>query len=31
VLAMNGELACESAPGKGATFAFRLPRAIVQH
>jgi two-component system sensor histidine kinase/response regulator len=27
VLAMNGELACESAAGSGATFAFRLPRA----
>jgi len=27
VLAMNGELACVSAAGSGATFAFRLPRA----
>jgi two-component system sensor histidine kinase/response regulator len=27
VLAMNGELACESAAGNGATFAFRLPKA----
>jgi len=27
VLAMQGELACESTPGNGATFAFRLPRA----
>jgi len=27
VLAMNGELACESTPGTGAIFAFRLPRA----
>jgi two-component system sensor histidine kinase/response regulator len=27
VLAMHGELACESTPGNGATFAFRLPRA----
>jgi len=27
VLAMQGELACESSPGNGATFAFRLPRA----
>ena len=26
VLAMQGELACESMPGSGATFAFRLPR-----
>jgi two-component system sensor histidine kinase/response regulator len=31
VLAMQGELACESAPGNGATFAFRLPRAKVSH
>ena len=31
VLAMQGELACESAAGKGATFAFRLPRARVSH
>jgi len=31
VLAMHGELACESTPGKGATFAFRLPRAAPQH
>jgi len=28
VLAMHGELACESTPGNGATFAFRLPRAV---
>ena len=28
VLAMHGELTCESSPGKGATFAFRLPRAL---
>lgn len=27
VLAMRGELACESTPGQGARFAFRLPRA----
>jgi two-component system, sensor histidine kinase and response regulator len=27
VLAMDGELACESTEGSGATFAFRLPRA----
>jgi two-component system sensor histidine kinase/response regulator len=26
VLAMNGELTCESAPGQGATFTFRLPK-----
>jgi len=31
VLAMHGELACESTPGNGATFAFRLPRALVSH
>ena len=31
VLAMQGELACESTPGKGATFTFRLPRAAPQH
>jgi len=31
VLAMQGELACESTPGNGATFAFRLPRARVSH
>jgi two-component system sensor histidine kinase/response regulator len=31
VLAMHGELACESTLGKGATFAFRLPRAILSH
>ena len=31
VLAMQGELACESTPGNGATFAFRLPRAMVSH
>jgi two-component system, sensor histidine kinase and response regulator len=29
VLAMQGELACESTPGNGATFAFRLPRVRV--
>jgi two-component system sensor histidine kinase/response regulator len=27
VLAMNGELACESNPGQGAAFTFRLPKA----
>ncbi|MGH9647289.1 MAG: hybrid sensor histidine kinase/response regulator [Bryobacteraceae bacterium] len=31
VLAMQGELACESTPGNGATFALRLPRAMVSH
>jgi len=31
VLAMHGELACESTPGNGATFAFRLPRAAIPH
>jgi signal transduction histidine kinase len=31
VLAMHGELACESTSGNGATFAFRLPRATIQH
>ncbi len=31
VLAMHGELACESTPGNGATFAFRLPRAMGSH
>ncbi|HEV2391554.1 MAG TPA: hybrid sensor histidine kinase/response regulator [Verrucomicrobiae bacterium] len=31
VLAMHGELACESTLGHGATFVFRLPRATVQH
>lgn len=31
VLAMLGELACESTPGKGATFVFRLPRASTAH
>ncbi|HTL59364.1 MAG TPA: hybrid sensor histidine kinase/response regulator [Candidatus Limnocylindrales bacterium] len=31
VLAMRGELACESTPGNGATFAFRLPRATISH
>ena len=31
VLAMNGELGCESTPGHGATFSFRLPRAILSH
>jgi len=29
VLAMQGEVACESTLGSGATFAFRLPRAII--
>jgi two-component system sensor histidine kinase/response regulator len=31
VLAMRGELACESTPGNGASFAFRLPQATPQH
>jgi two-component system, sensor histidine kinase and response regulator len=31
ILAMQGELACESTPGSGATFAFRLPRALLSH
>jgi two-component system sensor histidine kinase/response regulator len=31
VLAMQGELACESTLGNGATFAFRLPRAGATH
>ena len=31
VLAMHGELACESTPGNGATFTFRLPRAATPH
>ena len=31
VLAMHGELTCESTPGNGATFAFRLPRAVISH
>ncbi|MGO8677973.1 MAG: response regulator [Limisphaerales bacterium] len=31
VLAMQGELACESTPGNGATFSFRLHRAKVCH
>ncbi len=31
LLAMQGELACQSTPGSGATFAFRLPRARVSH
>ncbi len=31
VLAMHGELACQSSPGSGATFAFRLPRATGKH
>lgn len=31
VLGMHGELACESTPGNGATFAFRLPRAATPH
>jgi two-component system sensor histidine kinase/response regulator len=26
VQGMNGELNCDSAPGQGATFTFRLPR-----
>ena len=30
VLAMHGELVCESTPDNGATFAFRLPRAATQ-
>jgi two-component system sensor histidine kinase/response regulator len=29
VLAMHGELACESVAGNGATFAFRLPRVVI--
>ena len=31
VLAMHGELACESTQGGGATFTFRLPRAATSH
>ncbi|HLH54136.1 MAG TPA: hybrid sensor histidine kinase/response regulator [Verrucomicrobiae bacterium] len=31
VLAMQGELACESTVGHGATFAFRLPRANISY
>lgn len=31
VLAMQGELACESTPGNGAILAFRLPRASSSH
>jgi two-component system, sensor histidine kinase and response regulator len=31
VLAMQGHLACESTPGNGATFAFRLPRAVISY
>jgi two-component system sensor histidine kinase/response regulator len=31
VLAMQGELTCETKPGDGATFAFRLPRAGASH
>jgi two-component system, sensor histidine kinase and response regulator len=31
VLAMHGELACESTPANGATFAIRLPRAASPH
>jgi two-component system sensor histidine kinase/response regulator len=31
VLAMHGELACEDAPGGGAAFTFRLPRAAISH
>jgi two-component system sensor histidine kinase/response regulator len=31
VLAMHGELACESTLGNGATFVFRLPRALGSH
>ena len=31
VLAMQGELACESTLGNGTTFTFRLPRGGPQH
>jgi two-component system sensor histidine kinase/response regulator len=31
VLAMHGELTCESTPGNGATFAFRLPSIALPH
>ena len=31
VQAMHGELSCQSTPGNGATFAFRLPRAGSHH
>jgi len=31
VLAMQGELACESTPGNGTTFTFRLPRTTGKH
>jgi two-component system sensor histidine kinase/response regulator len=31
VLAMHGELVCDSTPGHGATFSFRLPRSPVSH
>jgi signal transduction histidine kinase len=31
VLAMHGELSCESTPGNGATFTVRLPRAAILH
>ena len=31
VLAMHGELTCESTQGKGTTFAFRLPRVAIPH
>jgi two-component system sensor histidine kinase/response regulator len=31
VVAMQGELTCESTPGHGATFSFRLPRAAAAH
>jgi two-component system sensor histidine kinase/response regulator len=31
MLAMHGEVVCESVPGKGATFSIRLPRAASPH
>ncbi|MEY2428654.1 MAG: two-component system, sensor histidine kinase and response regulator [Verrucomicrobiota bacterium] len=31
VAAMDGELACESTPGNGATLAFRLPKVLPHH
>ena len=31
VLAMQGELVCESTPGNGTTFTFRLPRTTGKH